>query len=124
MTGTELLTGQRPLAEDPAGARLCLLTLPASLEALFAWLNANLPVDPRYPLTRADVAHVSLMPHEFAEVPGETFWCEHRRITLRRAGGIEFWRSPLMLPELNALADLRGRFAWKLTRSTRALFRF
>lgn len=96
------------------------------VEGLFAWLNANLPTDPKKPLMPADVAHVSLMWHEFVQVPGETVWCPHRRVSIRRACGIEFWCSHLKLPELHggaAPAGLRGRIAWKLTGNTAALFR-
>lgn len=97
--------------------------LPDMLDGLFDWLNANLPIDPKKPLTPHDVAHVSLMPHEFSQIPGETGWCAHRRITFRRAWGIEFWCSQWRLPELHGCAGLRGRIAWKMTGNTAALFR-
>jgi len=97
---------------------------PASLlEQLFAWLNTNLPVDPRKPLTPQDVAHVSVTPAEFAQIPGKPEWCEHRRVTFKRVRGIEFWLVELPLPALASVAGLRGRVAWKLTGNTAALFR-
>ncbi|WP_157639943.1 hypothetical protein [Burkholderia ubonensis] len=110
---------------QPGGLQpnLSLHALPGLLEDLFAWLNANLPVDPRKPLTPQDVAHVSLMQAEFEQVPGETGWCSHRRVTFKRSLGVEFWLTPLLLPELRSVAGLRGRIAWKLTGNTAAIFR-
>lgn len=102
---------------------LQLHALPALLEELFAWLNANLPVDQRKPLAPQDVAHVSLMPKEFAQIPGVTEWCAHRRVSYKRVHGIEFWLTQLELPELRTVAGLRGRIAWKLTGNTVALFK-
>ncbi|KVP96506.1 hypothetical protein WJ97_11505 [Burkholderia ubonensis] len=100
-----------------------LPALPGLLDELFAWLNANLPVDSRKPLAPQDVAHVSLVPAEFAQIPGESGWCAHRRVTFKRVHGIEFWLTQLQLPALRSVADLRGRIAWKLTGNTAALFR-
>ena len=97
--------------------------LPSLLEELLVWLNNNLPVDPRKPLTLQDIAHVSLMTHEFAQLPGETVWCAYRRVAYRRAGGVEFWAQQLQLPELHHCADLRGRIVWEMTSNTAALFR-
>ena len=100
-----------------------LAPLSADPRLLFDWLNANLPIDPRKPLTVEDVAHVSLLPHEFAQIPADTLWCPYRRIAFRRAGGIEFWCSQFALPPLKELGGLRGRIAWKPTGNTAALFR-
>lgn len=102
---------------------LQLNALPGLLDELFAWLNANLPVDARKPLAPHDVAHMSLMPMEFAQIPGETEWCAHRRVSYKRAHGIEFWLTQLELPALRSVAGLRGRIAWKLTGNTAALFK-
>lgn len=102
---------------------LQLKNLPGLLDELFAWLNANLPVDPRKPLTPKDIAHVSLMQAEFMQIPGEVEWCEFRRVSFKRVQGIEFWLTPCQLPELRSVATLRGRIAWKLTGNSAALFR-
>ena len=45
--------------------------IPPMLAGLVDWCNANLPLDPRKPVTAADIAHVSLTAAEFIHVPGQ-----------------------------------------------------
>lgn len=107
-----------------APARLQADELARMLDDIFPWLNKNLPVKPDKPLTAQDVAHVGLRADEFALLPEEPQWCEHKRISFKRARGIEFWLCNLPLPPLKSCADLRGRFAWKLTANSKPLFPF
>jgi hypothetical protein len=99
------------------GADICAL-----LDGLFSWLNANLPIKPGKPLTPQDVAHISLLPAEFSQIPADAEWCPHKRISFKRAYGMEFWLSRFALPEIREIAGLRGRIAWELTGNTAALF--
>jgi hypothetical protein len=93
------------------------------LSKLFEWLNANLPLDPRKPLTPQDVAHISVSAGEFAQLPGNAQTCAYRRVSFKHAHGMEFWLTPYPLPSLRGVSDLRGRIAWKPTGNTAALFR-
>lgn len=107
-----------------APAHLQAEELAIMLEDIFPWLNKNLPVNPAKPLTAQDVAHVSLTEHEFTLLPDEAQWCAQKRISFKQARGIEFWLCKLPLPPLKSCADLRGRFAWKLTANSKSLFPF
>lgn len=99
--------------------------IPPMLAGLVDWCNANLPLDPKKPVTAADIAHVRLTAAEFSHVPGDaTPWCSWRKHFTQQAHGIEFWMTRQALPELRDIADLRGRIAWRLTGNTAALFRW
>lgn len=94
------------------------------LSELFPWLNTNMPIDPRKPLCEQDVAHIGLMAHEFEQIPGAVQVCVWKRISFKRAYGVEFWLSPTALPPIQQVSDIRGRIAWKLTGNTGPLFKF
>ena len=94
----------------------------ALLDSLFPWLNKNLPIKPDKLLGSEDVAHLSLTAEEFAQIPAVAQWCAHKRISFKRAYGVEFWLSKFDLPSIRVHADLRGRIAWRLTKNTAALF--
>lgn len=100
-----------------------LAQLNTLLPELFPWLNANLPIDPRKPLCEQDVAYIGLMADEFSQIPGAAQTCAWRRISFKRAYGVEFWLRPISLPPIRDVGDMRGRIAWKLTGNTGALFK-
>jgi hypothetical protein len=93
------------------------------LPGLLTWLNQNLPLDPKKPLSESDIAHLSLTTDELAEIPAPMEHCEWRRARFKRYLGIEIWECRYALPPIMEIASLRGRLAWKLTSSTAALFK-
>ncbi len=98
-------------------------TLEQLLAGLIPWLNKNLPLDPKKPVTASDIAHISLTPAELDAIPTSDEYCEWRRARFKRFRGIEFWECRYALPPIAELSALRGRIAWMLTSSTAALFK-
>jgi hypothetical protein len=93
------------------------------LPELLNWLNQNLPLDPKKPVSATDIAHLAMTTDELAEIPAPDEYCEWRRARFKRYLGLELWECRYSLPPIEAMAGLRGRIAWKLTSSTAALFK-
>lgn len=100
---------------------------PANLEQLLAtlpaWLNQNLPLDPKKPVSAEDIAHLALTVEEFATIPGVAERCPWKGVTYKQFADIELWECRYVLPAIADHAGLRGRIAWKLTSGTAAIFR-
>jgi hypothetical protein len=98
-------------------------TLERLLADLIPWLNQNLPLDPKKPVSTSDIAHISLTAIELDEIPAPDEYCEWRRARFKRFAGIELWECRYALPPITEQASLRGRIAWMMTSSTAALFK-
>ncbi|MDN8078789.1 hypothetical protein QZN30_05445 [Burkholderia multivorans] len=93
------------------------------LPELMAWLNQNLPIDPKKPLVESDIAHIGLMPAEFAAIRAQEQRCPWRKVLFKQYIGVEFWQTAHKLPDVKTVGDLRGRIAWRPTSNTAALFK-
>ena len=88
------------------------------LDNTIVWANANKKVDPKKPLTKEDVAYVSLTQIEFNVIPSEPFWDSWVQAYFKQYDGVLYRFYTYNMPEITGPEVFVRRIAWRYTGNT------
>lgn len=92
------------------------------VDSAIAWANANKKIDPKKPLTKDDIAYVSLTQVEFNLLPVDPFWDSWVQAYFKQYEGVLYRFAVYDMPQITSPKDFVGRIAWRYTGNTAKMF--